>query len=158
MLIWLMFLLGQLMHLGAQIDSVVRATNNPATSRIEIFKDRWIPITVRSFICSMLFGVFLSGHGPDVLKAFNIPSPNWLIALSVLMTGTGIAGVFMAGLAGFGIDSAIGYIPYFKAYIPPPVDQQASVQTKGFAQGVDAAKHAVEEVKPPALDAAPAKD
>lgn len=149
MLVWLMFLIGQLMHLGAQIDAIVRARNNPAISRLQIVKERWIPITVRAFICSCVFGIFLGGGGPQILKAFNMSAPAWMITLGVLMTNTGLVGVFLAGLSGFGIDSAIGFIPYFKAYIPPPIDQEAAVQSKGFVQGVDAAAHAAAEVKPP---------
>jgi hypothetical protein len=122
MSIWFMFLLGQLMHLGAQIDAVVRAKNNTALSRIGIITDRWIPITARAFVCSMTFGVFLGGGAPQVLQVFHLPSPDWIVTLGVLMTNTGIVGMCLAGLAGFGIDSAIGFIPYFKAYIPPPLD------------------------------------
>jgi len=148
-LTWIMFQLGQVMHLAAQIDAIVRAKNNPAISRWIVFQERLIPILVRSFIATLGFMIVLGGGLPKIFGMFNATPPNWTVTVAVLLSDTGLVGYAIAGGLGFGADSVLGFVPMLKAYIPPPIDQETAVQNKGFAQGVDAAKQAVEEVKPP---------
>lgn len=152
MLTWLMFQLGQVMHLLAQVDAVVRAKNNTAISRRKVLEDRWIPILVRSFACTIGFMILLGGGLPRVIQMFGGTPPQWSLVVAVLISETGLVGYGVAAGLGFAADSVLGFIPMLKAYIPPALDQETVVQTKGFVQGVEAAKQAVEEVKPPELD------
>lgn len=152
-MIWVMFALGQLMHLAMQVDAIARAKNTPVTSRKQIVLDRAIPIAVRFFLCTMAFGILFGGGAGEVYIAFGSEAPQWLLNLSGLLANTSIVGYFIAGVIGFGVDSAIGFLPFVKTYIPPPIDQEQAIAEKGFragaAAGVEAAKEAVEEVKTP---------
>lgn len=116
MFIWLLFFVGQVVHVMAQIETVVRTKTNPANSRLQILKDGWFAFVIRAFVCTMLFGVFLSGELPTVLLAFKIESPLWVEALSAVMNSA--AGPFIAGAFGYSIDSLLAYIPGLKSYVP----------------------------------------
>lgn len=148
-LTWLMYALGQGMHLIAQLDTITRASNNTATSRLGILKDRWIPIMVRAFLGTLVFGVLLGGGLPKLLALVGMSVPASVATLAMLLSEAGLVGAMLAGAAGFGADSALAFFPPLKSYIPPPIDQEQAAQVKGFVKGVDAAKQAVEEVKPP---------
>jgi hypothetical protein len=149
-LTWIFCMIGQLIHLAVQIDTIARAKNNSAISRLEILKDRAIPIIARLFACTMIFGVFFGGGLPKLLEAMNMQPPVWAAIISILLSGTGFVGICISGLIGLALDSLITFIPMFKSYLPPTIDAEQAVADKGFAQGVDAAKQAVAEVKPPA--------
>ncbi len=151
-MIWGMFFAGQLMHLLMQVDAIARAKNTPITSRMKILEDRAIPITVRLFLCTLIFGLTLGGGMPDLYMLFGAEAPQWVVRLGGLLANTSIVGWSIAGMVGFGVDSAIGFLPFVKTYIPPPIDQQQAVEQKGFEKGVEATKvevkAAVEDIHP----------
>lgn len=149
-LTWLFCLVGQMIHLAVQIDAIVRAKNNTATSHKSVLRDRAIPIIARLFAATMFFGVFFGGGLPELLKALNMDAPAWTVTIAVLLSNTGFVGICLSGLIGLGLDSMIGFFPFFKPYLPPPIDQLAQAQeNKGFVKGVEAAKDAVDHVEPP---------
>lgn len=143
---WLMCILGQIMHLLAQVWTIKQAPNNAATSIGDIIRKRFIPIVVRSFICTAFFGIVFGGGLPEFYKAAGAEVPSWAAIISVLLAHTGMVGWSMSALVGFGLDSAITFIPVFKSYLPPPIDQiPAALENKAFVAGVDATKVAVKD-------------
>lgn len=151
-MIWLMFFLGQLVHLAAQVDKIARAENTPVTDRSQILQERLIPIAVRVFACTIAFAVLFGGGAPELFKIFGIEPWSWLVGLSGLLANTSPVGKAIAAALGFGMDSALTYIPKLDTYIPPPIDRQEIIKKKAFVKGVDATKEevkkAVEEIKP----------
>lgn len=119
--IWLMFLIGLGFHVLFQVESIVAAKNNPVTSRLQIFSDRRNAFLIRSFINLCLFGLFLGGGAPELLSAFRVSSPEWLMGLHAAMHTSG--GPFVAGLVGYTIDSLLAFIPMFKSYVPVEITE-----------------------------------
>lgn len=117
MFIWILFLIGQLIHIMAQIESVVRSKATPVTlTRTEVLNDRLPAFLIRGFITTCLFWIFLGGGLPDLLIAFKVETPGWLLALSAVINSQ--AGPPLAGIIGFSIDSMLAYVPFLKSYVP----------------------------------------
>lgn len=125
--VWGMFQLGQLCRVAIKIDSTVRDLRQrsrphrgddttTATSRIEIVRDRWIPLAVRSIFCTAAFWLFLAGGLVQVLSAFDITAPKALPIIAAVMTTT--AGPPLAFFIGIGCDYLIGSIPKLQTYVP----------------------------------------
>jgi hypothetical protein len=112
------FIAGLALHVLAQVDAIARAKNNAASSRIGIIQDRAIPIIVRSAICAAVFILWLQGQLAGTLIATGIAIPDWAGKVLDLHVGGGIA-----FLAGYCFDSGLAFIPVFKSYVPPPIDQ-----------------------------------
>jgi heme/copper-type cytochrome/quinol oxidase subunit 2 len=115
-LVLVFFLAGYVIHFLLQVEVKVRANNNKAKSRVQLLKDNLLRIIARFFVSAMIFGIVWT-H-PTVLVSL-------LGYLGVNVTG-GFAdvlslpmNVFTSGLWGFGIDSALAYIPYFSTIAPP---------------------------------------
>lgn len=116
MLVWLFFLLGQLCHTAFQVETIVRAPNNVAYSRLQILKDRWIAFLIRTISSTMFFWIFLAGELATILGAFNVETPSWLKIVSVVIQSS--AGPPIAWFIGLAIDSLLAFIPFLKSYIP----------------------------------------
>lgn len=143
---WLMCIIGQLVHLAAQVWTIKQAPNNTATSEWEILRRRAIPIVVRMFLSTALFAIFLGGGIPEFYKAIGSEVPSWAAIIYVLLNHTGMVGWGMTAIVGFGLDSFLAFAPVFKSYLPPPIDQIAEkMENKGFVAGVDATKVAVKD-------------
>lgn len=150
MMAWLFFEIGQILHVLIQLDDTVRAKNNAATSRWEIFWDRKIRFAVRAFICSMIFGVFLSGELPTLLLAFKIEPWPSISALSAIMNSA--AGIFIAGGGGYLFDSLFAYIPWLKSYVPSDVPTVTVVeQVKPIIGGIQNTKQTTEVTTTPTV-------
>jgi hypothetical protein len=112
------FIIGLILHAAAQIDAIARSKNNPQTSRLAILRTRWIAILIRGAWCLALFILWLQGQLVEVLTAINVPLPDTAAKILGLQVSAPIA--FMAGYA---FDSALGYVPWLKSSVPPPIDQ-----------------------------------
>lgn len=117
------FILGLALHALAQIDAIARAKNNPASSRLQIFQDRAVPILIRSVISTFIFILWLQGQLADTVTKMGVTMPDTVGKILDIHVGWAIA-----FLVGYGFDSALGYIPAFKSSIPPPIDQLTTDQ------------------------------
>lgn len=111
-LIWLLFLLGDALHVGLQVDSLARTSS---ATRRKVLSVVWAAVAFRTFACAMIFGLIwqhptlisqiggLFGHplSPDESSVFTIPMNNMI-----------------AGLYGLFLDSLLGYIPVLKSQLP----------------------------------------
>lgn len=110
------FVLGNALHGLAQVNDVAQKTKQ---SRSKVLSDSWVPLLVRGFLCLFLFLGLLEGQIDDILMAAHIPIPMWLQGLLDINVNS----AWIAGLAGYGFDSAIGYIPKIqKLGIPPSIE------------------------------------
>lgn len=112
-LIWLVFLVGQAVHLNLQIWAIVTAPNSTAKTWSEVFYARGPAIIARSFLCTMLFWLWLDGQLVAGLDGLGIPLPGWVHVMLALHVSAPIA-----GLAGFVADSILAFIPWFKSTVP----------------------------------------
>src|ERR1035437_4672639 len=91
-LIWILFLVGGILHAALQIDSIARAHK---MSRGAVLASVWIPLLYRTFACAMIFGLIwqhpdlvskitgIFGHplGPEEQSAFAVPMNNSIAGL-----------------------------------------------------------------------------
>jgi hypothetical protein len=119
---YLMFFIGYLLHMGLQIDAVVRAKNNAAVSRITVIEQNAFVLPSRLF-ASFLLLVVLRNHpeylGP-VLGFAGITVSSIAIATSSWL---------FAGGWGYIVDSIMTFIPVLKNFVPPLNDVKISVAT-----------------------------
>jgi hypothetical protein len=127
--IWLVFILGQAIHLFLQIDAMVRSSTSPATSRLTVLEAKASTFLARFFVCTMIFWLWFDGQLAAVIQGTGISVPSWVTALIALHISGG-----WAGLVGFGIDSALAYIPGLKSTLPqdtPPPPPPAGPMPMG---------------------------
>lgn len=115
-----LFVVGMALHVLAQVDAIARAKNNPANSRLELLKDRWIPILNRSAVCLAFFFMWLEGELVVMLTAIKIPIPD--VARAVLDLHVGGPLAFLAGIS---FDALLGFIPKLNTSLPPGIDAPA---------------------------------
>lgn len=148
MFTWFIYEIGYALHVLAQVDAIVRAKNNAAVSRLTVLKERWTVFLIRAFISSCLFWIFLDGGLPDLLMAFKMEAPGWLLALSAVINSQ--AGPPVAGLIGYGIDSMLAYVPFLKSYIPSDSPNVTVVeQVKPIVGGIQATRQTTEVITTP---------
>lgn len=150
-----MFVVGYLVHALAQIDAAARAKNNAITSRMRIIDLNWIRLLSRFFFSLMIFlGVWAN---PTVLSTlagyFGVTLSQNAIAIMTLPMS-----VWTAGLWGFGIDSALAFVPVLKNALPP-IEGLQGLLLEDAAHHIAAAKEDVEQAKvtdakPPAQNGA----
>lgn len=111
-LVWLLYLVGALLHVALQVDDIARKNN---WKRQAVLQAIGIRVAFRTFWTAMAFGLIwhypmlisnalkLVGHplSPDEAEVFAIPMNN-----------------FIAGIYGASLDSLLGYIPGLKSWLP----------------------------------------
>lgn len=111
-LIWIIFMLGDAIHVLLQIDTIAR---NTKTTKRAVLEDAWVRILYRTAVCLAVFGgIWQYPHAlttiaskvgfqvsPDEAEVFALPMNN------VLAFGWGLA-----------LDVLFGYIPVFKSQLP----------------------------------------
>lgn len=111
--IWSFFLLGQFVHLLLQVWAIVTAPNSPATTWQDVVRSRWPAFLARSFVCTMLFWLWLDGQLISAMDGIGVNIPSWVrIVLGLHVSGA------IAGLAGYAADSILAFIPWFKSSVP----------------------------------------
>lgn len=142
-----MFLIGYLLHMGLQIDAVVRASNNGAVSRLAVITRNVFVLLSRLFV-SFLLLVVLREH-PEYLAP--ILGFAGITALSIsIATSTWI----FAGGWGYVVDSIMTFIPILKNYVPPlnGIPAKVSVSTveqSGIAPKTTTTVETTVNIKPP---------
>lgn len=124
MLAWLLFIIGLLVHLVAQVAAITAAPNNPDNSFLLILQKRWSTILVRSFISIMLFWILFGGGLPEFLSIVGVQAPDWIAKLATVVHMSGVGAAF-SGLAGYFGDSALAFFPALKSSVPPPIFSNA---------------------------------
>jgi hypothetical protein len=111
-LIWVLFLLGQVLHALLQLDTT--ATNH-GTARRDLFFKNWIRICYRIAISAVAFGIIW--QHPQIIHG--------LLATVGIQIGGDEAAVFALPInnllaLGYGLsmDSLISYVPWFKNLLP----------------------------------------
>lgn len=112
-LIYVMFLLGYLLHMMLQVDAIVRAKNNAAYSRLVVLKQNAVVLLSRLFL-SFLFFAFLRSY-PQFLSTVL----GWVGIPSIGNSITAVfASWFGAGMFGYMVDSILAFVPYLKNQVP----------------------------------------
>lgn len=115
--IFILFVVGYILHAGLQVDAAARAKNNPSNSRIEIISHNVIPLLARFFISMMAFlGVW---KNPALIGTAVSYIPGLTLSAGVMAFLTLPIVPWVAGMFGFFADSALAYIPGLKNAIPP---------------------------------------
>lgn len=110
------FIVGNALHGLVQVNDVATKTKQ---SRRKVLADSWIPLLVRGFLGLCLFVGLLEGQIDDILIAAHVPIPMWLQGLLDINVNSG----WIAGLAGYVFDSALGYIPKIQQLgVPPSIE------------------------------------
>lgn len=110
------FIVGNALHGLAQINKEARLKK---TSMKEVFSYFWVPLLVRGVLCMFGFLLLLEGQADDIITAMHIPLPAFVQGLLNL----NVNNFAIAGLAGWGFDSGLGYIPKIeKLGVPPAID------------------------------------
>lgn len=112
----IIFLIGYLLHVGLQVDAIVRSETNEITSRWFVVQQNALRLAARFFVSLMGF-----------LYIWNYPStvPVVLGYMGVSLSGNAIAIMTMpinppvAGFMGFAVDTFLAYVPWLKNQLPP---------------------------------------
>lgn len=136
-ILWALYLLGVLAHILLRAGYAIRNPLNPTSTRWQFLKHNWDTFAVRTFLSSVLFGVWLNhpallSDGLQYFKIplnFDFPITNWTSAVfgyladSLLDSGQSV----VASLPQLGWLNTLlrGQIP---AYQPLPAAEKAIVQ------------------------------
>ena len=148
-LIWLLFGVGVLLHLALQVDDIARKNK---WSRRAVLGAIGIRVAWRVFFTSLVFG--LIWHYPllisKALGIFGIHLSDDEAAVFAIPMNNLIAGVW-----GLFLDSAFGYIPGLKSWLPVvdvPI-QSALVDAKAYTEAasdaIETAQHKAAELPKP---------
>lgn len=148
--IWLMFFVGVLLHVALQIDDIARKNK---WTREAVSKAIGIPVAYRTFATACTFG--LIWHYPliisKLLAFFGHPvSADTADLIAIPMN------YFIAGIYGLSLDSAFGYIPGLKSWLPAVEPAAASLDTAAklnvkAGEAIQAAQEAVQQPPPEKL-------
>lgn len=111
-LIWLLFLLGDALHVALQVDNLARSSK---LTYKQVIQETGIKVLYRAFACAMVFG--LLWQDPAIvsqiakLVGFNISADEAEVFAIPINNA-------IAGLYGLFLDSLLGYIPFLKSQLP----------------------------------------
>lgn len=110
-LIWLLFLIGEALHIAVQVDDIARKNK---MARKLVFTEIGFRFANRAFWCAMIF--LLIWQYPECISAivriFHPIGPDEAEVLAIPMNNA------VAGLYGLALDSLLNYIPGLKSQLP----------------------------------------
>lgn len=116
MLIFTMFNVGHLLHVGLQVDAITRSETNTIDSRWFVVHQNAFRLAARYFVSLMIF-LFAWNHPgalPALLGYMGVSvSENFKGILTLPISAP------LAGMIGFSIDSLLTYVPWLKNQLPP---------------------------------------
>ena len=111
-IIWLLFLIGEGLHVFLQVDDLARKNN---LLRRNVITTVLAPVLYRAFGCAMIFA--LIWQHPDIIAKvagfFGHPVSGDEEGVFRIPMNYAISGLY-----GLGLDSALGYIPVLKTQLP----------------------------------------
>lgn len=107
MTLWILYFLGQAIHVLLQADAVARAPNNPVKTRLEVFNIMWRNYLARWFVGTMLFWLFVLYPTaiPTMVEYFG-----WNVPASIALMFQQKMPPPIAGLVGYAMDSILGFL------------------------------------------------
>lgn len=112
---WSTFLIGQLLQIALQVNSIVQNPSNPVDSRMALLRARIVPFAARLFLCTMGFWFVL--ENPEGMKALAQASgfeiPNIVLVIMSMLRYPGVS-----GFVGFVGDSVLSHVPGLASGLP----------------------------------------
>lgn len=129
--ILVMFVVGYLIHMLLQADSIARAANNPLNTKFAVIKQNWPRMLARLFVSFLLFAWAWKNPSavPSVLGFFGVTISANATAILTIPISPPVAGIF-----GFAVDSLLAYVPLLKNALPPVEMKQSETKTTDTPQ------------------------